>query len=92
MRIFTILIAGVFVNNFLLSKFLGICSFLGVSKKVDTSIGMGIAVIFVMTLASAITYVYKKIKYVSISGIGDLSATDHNKLCCFGCLHFEYSK
>ncbi|MSS19648.1 electron transport complex subunit RsxA [Pseudoramibacter porci] len=67
MRIFTILIAGVFVNNFLLSKFLGICSFLGVSKKVDTSIGMGIAVIFVMTLASAITYV---IQYGILSKLG----------------------
>ena len=67
MQIFTILIAGVFVNNFLLSRFLGICSFLGVSKKVDTSIGMGIAVIFVMTLASAITYV---IQYGILSKLG----------------------
>jgi electron transport complex protein RnfA len=67
MQIFTILIAGVFVNNFLLSRFLGICSFLGVSKKVDTSIGMGIAVIFVMTLASAITYI---IQYGILSKLG----------------------
>jgi len=48
--------AGVFVNNYVLSQFLGICPFLGVSKKVDTAVGMGVAVIFVMTLASAVTY------------------------------------
>lgn len=57
MTIFTILVAGIFVNNYILSKFLGICSFLGVSKKLDTSIGMSLAVIFVMVLASAITYI-----------------------------------
>lgn len=57
MKILMILVDGVFVNNFILSKFLGICSFLGVSKKLETSVGMGIAVTFVMTMASAITYV-----------------------------------
>ena len=45
-----------FVNNYILSQFLGICPFLGVSKKVETAAGMGVAVIFVMTLASAATY------------------------------------
>ena len=49
-------LAGVFVNNYVLSQFLGICPFLGVSKKVDTASGMGVAVIFVMTLASAVAY------------------------------------
>ena len=50
------ILAAVFVNNYILSQFLGICPFLGVSKKVGTAAGMGVAVIFVMTLASAATY------------------------------------
>lgn len=60
MSIFTIVIGAVFVNNFVLSKFLGICPFLGVSKKVETSIGMGAAVAFVMAIASAFTWVVQK--------------------------------
>ncbi|MCB0458573.1 MAG: RnfABCDGE type electron transport complex subunit A [Flavobacteriaceae bacterium] len=51
-----ILIAAVFVNNIVLSQFLGICPFLGVSNKVSTSIGMSGAVLFVMTLATLVTY------------------------------------
>lgn len=51
-----IFITAIFVNNIILSQFLGICPFLGVSKKKETAIGMGIAVMFVMTLASAVTY------------------------------------
>ena len=47
---------AIFVNNYVLSQFLGICPFLGVSKKVETAAGMGAAVIFVMSLASAVTY------------------------------------
>ena len=50
------ILAAVFVNNYILSQFLGICPFLGVSKKVETAAGMGVAVVFVMTLASAATY------------------------------------
>ena len=57
MRIFTILLSGILVNNFILVKFLGICPFLGVSKKVDTAIGMGAAVTFVMAVASLLTYI-----------------------------------
>lgn len=56
MQYFIIIIGAVFVNNFVLSRFLGICPFLGVSKKTETAIGMGFAVIFVMSLASIITY------------------------------------
>ena len=56
MKLFTILLASIFVNNFILVKFYGICPFLGVSKKVSTAFGMGMAVTFVMALASAITY------------------------------------
>lgn len=55
-HIFVLMISSIFVNNFVLSKFLGICPFLGVSKKIETALGMGIAVIFVMALASACTY------------------------------------
>ena len=51
-----ILISAVFVNNFVLARFLGICPFLGVSKKVETATGMGMAVIFVMTVASVVTW------------------------------------
>ncbi|HOQ16114.1 MAG TPA: electron transport complex subunit RsxA [Defluviitaleaceae bacterium] len=57
MEIFIIFLSAILVNNFVLSRFLGICPFLGVSKKVETAIGMGVAVTFVMTLASFITYI-----------------------------------
>ena len=50
---FVIIIGAVFVNNFVLSQFLGICPFLGVSKKTNTALGMGFAVIFVMSIASS---------------------------------------
>ena len=51
-----ILMSAVFVNNYVLQKFLGICPFLGVSKKLDQATGMSIAVIFVMILATAVTW------------------------------------
>ena len=51
-----ILVGAVLVNNFVLSKFMGICPFLGVSKKLDSATGMSVAVIFVMTMATAVTY------------------------------------
>jgi len=54
--ILTILIAGIFTDNFILSRFLGVCPFLGVSKRLDTSAWMGLAVTFVMLLATAVTY------------------------------------
>lgn len=57
MGIVGIIISSVLVHNFVLSRFLGICPFLGVSKKVETALGMGVAVTFVMTLAGMITYV-----------------------------------
>lgn len=55
-----IFITAIFVNNIVLSQFLGICPFLGVSKKVDSAIGMGAAVAFVLTLATIVTYVIQK--------------------------------
>ncbi|MBR4239651.1 MAG: electron transport complex subunit RsxA [Prevotella sp.] len=56
MEYLLIFISAIFVNNIILSQFLGICPFLGVSKKVDTSLGMGAAVAFVMTLATIVTW------------------------------------
>ncbi|MEG1988338.1 MAG: electron transport complex subunit RsxA [Oscillibacter sp.] len=53
----SITLGAILVNNFIFAQFLGICPFMGVSKKVDTAVGMGIAVTFVMGLASAITWV-----------------------------------
>lgn len=55
-KIVLILISSILVNNFVLSRFLGICPFLGVSKRTDTALGMGVAVIFVITVSSAFTY------------------------------------
>ncbi|NLM34040.1 MAG: electron transport complex subunit RsxA [Clostridiales bacterium] len=52
MKLFVIFISAMLVNNYVLSKFLGICSFLGVSKKRDAAVGMGLAVTFVMIIAS----------------------------------------
>ena len=56
MKLFSIFISAFLINNFLLVKFLGICSFLGVSKKTETAKGMGLAVVFVMFLASFLCY------------------------------------
>ena len=53
----SISLGAILINNFIFSQFLGICPFLGVSKKVDTAVGMGLAVTFVMGLASALCYV-----------------------------------
>ena len=61
MNLILLFFSIVLVNNVITSQFLGICPFLGVSKKVDTSIGMGIAVTFVLTLASIITYFIQKL-------------------------------
>ncbi|SCD19706.1 Electron transport complex protein RnfA [Proteiniphilum saccharofermentans] len=60
MEIIGIIIVAIFVNNVVLAQFLGICPFLGVSKKVDTAIGMGLAVTFVMTIATIVTFLLQK--------------------------------
>ena len=54
--LFDIALGAILINNFILVQFLGICPFMGVSKKMDTAVGMGFAVIFVMALASALCY------------------------------------
>ena len=56
MAFILIFITAIFVNNIVLSQFLGICPFLGVSKKVETALGMGAAVAFVLTIATLVTY------------------------------------
>ena len=56
MKLLAIVFTAILTNNYILSKFLGICPFLGVSKKTDTAVGMSAAVIFVMVLATAVTY------------------------------------
>ena len=59
-------LAAVLVQNFIFVKFLGICPFLGVSKKTDTAVGMGLAVIFVMTVASSVTYIINEFVLVKL--------------------------
>ncbi|MBO5567966.1 MAG: electron transport complex subunit RsxA [Clostridia bacterium] len=54
--IFVVIIGAIFVNNFVMSRFLGCCPFLGVSKKLETAFGMGMAVTFVMAIASLVAY------------------------------------
>ena len=71
---FAIIIGAIFVNNVVLAQFLGICPFLGVSSKVDTSLGMGAAVTFVMAIASVVawliqTYVLKELNIVYMQTI-----------------------
>jgi electron transport complex protein RnfA len=72
---FALVVGAILVNNFVLSRFLGICPFLGVSKRLDTALGMAGAVVFVMTLASAVTATVNR--YVLLPGaplsVGDLT-------------------
>lgn len=60
MELIGIIIVAIFVNNVVFSQFLGICPFLGVSKKVDTAVGMGLAVMFVLTIATIVTFLVQK--------------------------------
>jgi len=98
MELFTIFISAVLVNNFVLARFLGICPFLGQSRNVKMALGMGGAVIFVMTLASVATnFIYGfvllplKMQYLGTVSFtcfapddGHISGIDHHKLCNFG--------
>ncbi len=60
MEYILIFISAIFVNNIVLSQFLGICPFLGVSKKIETSLGMGMAVAFVLTVSTVVTFILQK--------------------------------
>jgi len=55
-KIFGIIVSAIFVNNFVLSRFLGLCPFVGISKKLDIAVGMGISMTFVVTMSSIITW------------------------------------
>ena len=59
----SIILTAILTNNYILSKFLGICPFLGVSKKLNTAVGMSLAVIFVMVISSAVTYLLNTFLY-----------------------------
>lgn len=59
-EIFVMAMTAIFIQNFVLARFLGLCPYLGVSKKLDSALGMGMAVIFVMTLASAFTFLINR--------------------------------
>ena len=65
----SIIVTAIFVNNIVLAQFLGICPFLGVSKKLSTATGMGMAVAFVMTLATCVTWLIQKF-VLDTSGLG----------------------
>ena len=67
MKIIIILISTIFVNNVILAQFLGICPFLGTSKKTSTAVGMGAAVIFVLVLATLVTYLLNKYVLVALN-------------------------
>ncbi len=56
-NLFIIAISSIFVTNFVLSRFLGLCPYIGVSKQLDSAVGMGMAVIFVMSIASVVTWI-----------------------------------
>ena len=65
---FLIFISIILANNFVLSKFLGLCPFVGVSKRIKDAVGMGLAVVFVMTMASAVTWVVNRYFLVGYEG------------------------
>lgn len=66
-EIFALSLGAILIENYIFVKFLGICSFLGVSKKMDTAFGMGMAVVFVMTVSSAVTYVVNRFILVPLN-------------------------
>ena len=70
-QLFSIALGAILVNNFIFSQFLGICPFMGVSKKVDTALGMGAAVTFVMGLASAVCWIINEYLLVNPAIFGD---------------------
>ena len=65
-QILSLALGAILVENFIFSKFLGICPFMGVSKKVDTAVGMGVAVIFVMTVASIVCWLVNALLLVPL--------------------------
>ena len=84
MSYFTILVGIILVNNYVLAQFLGICPFLGVSKKMDSAVGMGVAVIFVMVLATEEVYTFPS------QGAGCIPSSDYNKLRSTGRMYQQH--
>lgn len=76
MEYIIIIISAIFVNNIIFAQFLGICPFLGVSNKISTSVGMGGAVVFVMTLATIVTYLIYQFVLVPF-GLGFLQTISY---------------
>ncbi|HOP13310.1 electron transport complex subunit RsxA [Lentimicrobium sp.] len=76
MEYIIIVISAIFVNNIVFAQFLGICPFLGVSNKLSTSVGMGGAVVFVMTLATIVTYLIYQFVLVPL-GLGFLQTISY---------------
>ena len=70
-QLFSIALGAILVYNFIFSQFLGICPFMGVSKKVDTALGMGLAVTFVMGLSSAVCWIINEYLLVNPAIFGD---------------------
>lgn len=66
MKVISVIIAALFTENFVMVKFLGICPFLGVSKKTETAVGMGLAVTFVMAISSACTWAVNELLLVRL--------------------------
>lgn len=66
-NLFSIALGAILVENYVLVQFLGICPFVGVSRKTDTAFGMGMAVIFVMTIASAVTWIVNKLLLIPLN-------------------------
>ena len=77
-ELFVIFISMIIINNYVLQQFLGICPFLGVSKKLDSAIGMSVTVIFVMILATAITWPIQ-IYLLNAFGIGYIEKPVHKR-------------
>ena len=76
-KLITIALGAILINNFIFSQFLGICPFMGVSKSSETAVGMGLAVTFVMGLASAVCYPINK--YILVSEVIFPNAVDNLK-------------
>jgi Na+-translocating ferredoxin:NAD+ oxidoreductase subunit A len=67
MELFYILIGAIFINNYVLVQFLGMCPFFGVSKKTESALGMGLSVMFVMTISSTITFLFYQFVLVPLN-------------------------
>ncbi|MDP8208922.1 MAG: electron transport complex subunit RsxA [Candidatus Electryonea clarkiae] len=74
-NLFVIAVGSILINNFVLMRFLGICPYIGVSKKLDSAVGMGMAVIFVMTLASFATWIIYRYLLHPVTGIWGVDLT-----------------